>query len=114
MPSSDARISFVGPTVEMLEQLGDKTAARDIARVARVPILAGTARAIRHLDDARQLIEAMPRGEQQQQFLEQIKEKEEIIAKLDAGRPEMFSMMERLFGGFDGGFDDEDDDDDAW
>src|SRR6476469_5708012 len=30
----DAGITFVGPRVETLEQLGDKTAARDIARVA--------------------------------------------------------------------------------
>src|SRR5258708_34324012 len=43
----------------MLEHVGDKTAARDIARDARVPILAGTARAIRHLDDARRAIEKL-------------------------------------------------------
>jgi pyruvate carboxylase len=54
-----AGIAFVGPTVEMLEQLGDKTAARDIARTADVPILAGTARAIRHLDDARRAIDKL-------------------------------------------------------
>jgi pyruvate carboxylase len=55
----DAGITFVGPTVEMLKQLGDKTAARDIARDAHVPILAGTARAIRHLDDARRAIDKL-------------------------------------------------------
>lgn len=54
-----AGIAFVGPSVEMLEQLGDKTAAREIARVADVPILAGTARPIRHLDDARRAIDKL-------------------------------------------------------
>ena len=71
-----------------------------------------------HLDAARRLVEAIPRGEQQQQFLEQIKEKEEMIAALNAGRPTMFSMMERLFGGGFGpdfGEDDYDDEeDDGW
>ncbi len=55
----DAGITFVGPSVEMLQQLGDKTAARDIARVAKVPILAGTARSVRHLDDARRAIDKL-------------------------------------------------------
>ncbi len=54
-----AGIAFVGPSVEMLEQLGDKTAARDIARIAEVPILAGTARSIKHLDDARRAIDKL-------------------------------------------------------
>jgi len=54
-----AGIAFVGPSVEMLEKLGDKTAAREIARLAEVPILAGTARAIRHLDDARRAIDKL-------------------------------------------------------
>ena len=68
-----------------------------------------------HLDHARRLIEAIPRGEQQQQFQEQIQEKEKIIAELDAGRPSMFHMMERMFGGFGPEMDDdEDDDDEEW
>src|SRR6516225_3590673 len=54
-----AGIAFVGPGVEMLEQLGDKTAAREIARIAEVPILAGTARPVRHLDDARRAIDKL-------------------------------------------------------
>jgi pyruvate carboxylase len=54
-----AGIAFVGPSVQMLEQLGDKTAAREIARVAAVPILAGTARPVRHLDDARRAIDKL-------------------------------------------------------
>lgn len=64
-----------------------------------------------HLDAARRLVEALPRGEQQQQHLEQIKEKEAIIAKLDAGRPDMFSMMGRIFEGFGGEMDDDEDED---
>jgi len=55
----EAGITFIGPQVEMLEQLGDKTAAREIAGKAQVPILAGTARAVRHLDDARRAIEKL-------------------------------------------------------
>ncbi|MBS0266708.1 MAG: pyruvate carboxylase [Planctomycetes bacterium] len=55
----EAGITFVGPQVEMLEQLGDKTAARDIAGKADVPILAGTARAVKHLDEARRAIEKL-------------------------------------------------------
>ena len=37
----DAGIIFVGPRVEVLEQLGDKLAARRLARLAKVPILSG-------------------------------------------------------------------------
>lgn len=55
----DAGITFVGPRVDLLEKLGDKTAARDIARIAKVPILAGTAKAVRHLDDARMSVEKL-------------------------------------------------------
>ena len=54
-----AGITFVGPTPEILEQLGDKTAARHLASVAKVPILAGTARSVKHLDDARRAIDKL-------------------------------------------------------
>jgi len=37
-----AGITFVGPRVDLLRDLGDKTAARRIANLAQVPILAGT------------------------------------------------------------------------
>ena len=56
---SDAGITFVGPSARILEQLGDKTAARELAQKAQVPVLAGTARAVRHLDDARKAIEKL-------------------------------------------------------
>ncbi|MBI3863910.1 MAG: pyruvate carboxylase, partial [Planctomycetia bacterium] len=55
----DAGITFVGPQSEMLVQLGDKTAAREIAVGAGVPVLAGTGRAVKHLDDARRAIEKL-------------------------------------------------------
>jgi pyruvate carboxylase len=38
----EAGINFVGPRVEILEQLGDKVVARAIAGKAKVPILAGS------------------------------------------------------------------------
>ncbi len=40
---SDAGITFVGPSAELLRQFGDKTAARTAAQEAGVPILRGTA-----------------------------------------------------------------------
>ncbi|MEX0727535.1 MAG: pyruvate carboxylase [Planctomycetaceae bacterium] len=43
----DAGIIFVGPSVDSLNQLGDKTAAREIAEQAGVPVLGGSPRAIR-------------------------------------------------------------------
>src|SRR5215475_9945409 len=38
----DAGITFVGPTVQILEQLGDKITAREIAKKANVPVLGGS------------------------------------------------------------------------
>ncbi len=43
---AEAGITFIGPSVEVLHKLGDKTAAREIARLAGVPILAGSAKSI--------------------------------------------------------------------
>src|SRR5216683_375607 len=45
----DAGIIFVGPRVEVLEQLGDKLAARRLAKIAKVPILSGSDEPIRLL-----------------------------------------------------------------
>ncbi len=47
-----AGIAFVGPRSELLEQLGDKTAAREIAAKANVPILGGSAKAVSSLKEA--------------------------------------------------------------
>ena len=41
-PATEAGITFVGPHVEALEQLGDKTVARNIAEKADVPVLGGS------------------------------------------------------------------------
>ena len=48
-----AGIQFVGPSIACLESLGDKTAARNIAICAGVPVLGGTEQSIESLDEAR-------------------------------------------------------------
>jgi tetratricopeptide (TPR) repeat protein len=64
-----------------------------------------------HLDDARRLVEEMPRGEEQQQYLEQITEREQIIAEMNARNPSMMDVMDRIFSdGFGPDMDDDDDD----
>src|SRR5262249_55587212 len=50
----EAGINFVGPRVEILEQLGDKVVARGIAQKARVPVLPGST-AVRTNEEAHQL-----------------------------------------------------------
>lgn len=50
---AEAGIKFVGPSVHCLEALGDKTAARNIAMAANVPVLGGTKDSIESLDEAR-------------------------------------------------------------
>ncbi|MFM8802764.1 MAG: pyruvate carboxylase, partial [Planctomycetia bacterium] len=47
-----AGIVFVGPRVELLQTLGDKTAARDLAKRAGVPILAGSSKPVSGFQDA--------------------------------------------------------------
>ncbi|MDG1896055.1 MAG: pyruvate carboxylase [Fuerstiella sp.] len=47
-----AGIKFVGPSVDALENLGDKTSARAIAIKASVPILGGTKGAVDKLEEA--------------------------------------------------------------
>src|SRR5439155_19777247 len=41
-----AGITFVGPSAELLELLGDKTAARNLAQKAGVPVIPGTEKAL--------------------------------------------------------------------
>jgi pyruvate carboxylase len=48
-----AGIVFIGPTPELLELLGDKTAARRLADSAGVPVLPGTEESISSVADAR-------------------------------------------------------------
>ncbi len=47
-----AGITFVGPRTELLRTLGDKTAARDLAHRAGVPILAGSSQPVTSVADA--------------------------------------------------------------
>lgn len=48
---ADAGIIFVGPSVDVLNRLGDKTSAREIAKMAEVPVLGGSSAAIKELDE---------------------------------------------------------------
>ncbi len=48
-----AGITFIGPTAEAMEQMGSKTAARQLARRAGVPTVPGALDPIERLDDAR-------------------------------------------------------------
>ena len=50
----EAGITFVGPQISTLERLGDKTAARKIAREANVPVLSGSDAAIHDVVSGRQ------------------------------------------------------------
>ncbi len=54
---AEAGIKFVGPSVHCLEALGDKTAARNIAIQAGVPVLGGTKESIETLEEARKKAE---------------------------------------------------------
>jgi pyruvate carboxylase len=49
----EAGITFIGPTPELLELLGDKTAARHLAASAGVPTLPGTEEPVRSAAEAR-------------------------------------------------------------
>ena len=51
----DAGITFVGPRVETLKQLGDKISARKIATRAGVPVLGGSKTAIRNAEEGSKL-----------------------------------------------------------
>ena len=50
-----AGITFIGPTPELLEMLGDKTAARRLATSAGVPVLPGTEKAVKSADEAKKI-----------------------------------------------------------
>ncbi len=50
-----AGITFIGPSAELLELLGDKTAARNLATKARIPVIPGTEDAVFDLVEAERL-----------------------------------------------------------
>ena len=52
---ADAGITFIGPTPELLELLGDKTAARRLANAAGVPVLPGAETPVKSPAEARKL-----------------------------------------------------------
>jgi pyruvate carboxylase len=56
---AEAGIIFVGPRIEVLEQLGDKLAARRLAQKAKVPILSGSDAPVRDKAEARRLAEQL-------------------------------------------------------
>jgi pyruvate carboxylase len=55
----DAGIRFVGPTVKILEQLGDKITAREIAKQAGVPVLGGSSKPIADVADGQKLAQSL-------------------------------------------------------
>src|SRR5262245_49482994 len=55
-------ITFVGPSVEILELFGDKVRARATAARAGVPVLAGSAWPVT-LEEARHFFASLPRGQ---------------------------------------------------
>jgi pyruvate carboxylase len=55
----DAGILFVGPSPEVLDQLGDKVVARGIARKAGVPILSGSSTAVTNNEEAHALADTL-------------------------------------------------------
>lgn len=52
---AEAGIRFVGPRPDILDELGDKVAARRIAQLAKVPILSGSDAPVQTADEARAL-----------------------------------------------------------
>jgi acetyl-CoA carboxylase biotin carboxylase subunit len=48
----DAGLTFVGPSAEAIAATGSKTAARQLAIAAKVPVVPGTTEALRDVDDA--------------------------------------------------------------
>jgi pyruvate carboxylase len=51
----NAGVTFIGPTPELLELLGDKTAARRLAASAEVPVLPGTESPVQSIGDAEKI-----------------------------------------------------------
>ena len=56
---AEAGITFVGPRVEVLEQLGDKVTARGIAKKANVPVLSGGETPLASIVEAKALAEKL-------------------------------------------------------
>jgi acetyl-CoA carboxylase, biotin carboxylase subunit len=52
---AEAKLTFIGPTVEAMEQMGSKTAARHLAKQAKVPTVPGTLDPIGTLEEAKSI-----------------------------------------------------------
>jgi pyruvate carboxylase len=57
---TDAGITFVGPRPETIALMGDKVAARTLAKEANVPLLAGSETALASVQEVRELVEKEP------------------------------------------------------
>ena len=64
-----------------------------------------TRQAHRYIAAARRLVEELPRGEQQQRYLDTIQEKEKLIAELSARDPSMMDVFGRIFDDFEADMD---------
>src|SRR3954466_1846504 len=53
----DAGLVFIGPPPEAIAAMGSKTAARQLAIAADVPVVPGTTEALRDADEAREIAE---------------------------------------------------------
>src|SRR6202050_3208500 len=56
---SASNVTFIGPSPEAMERLGSKTAARQLAARAGVPMVAGTKDPIENLSDARKIAQGL-------------------------------------------------------
>ncbi len=56
---AENRVTFIGPSPEAMERLGSKTAARQLAAQAGVPMVSGTKDAIPNPDDARNIAKGL-------------------------------------------------------
>ena len=54
-----AGIQFIGPSAELLELLGDKTAARKLAQKAGIPVVPGTEEPLTSMDQVASIAEAI-------------------------------------------------------
>src|SRR5208282_6077799 len=95
-----AGIAFIGPTAELLELLGDKTAARNLAASAGVPVLPGTKQPVTSATEAEKIAAeigypvivkaAMGGGERGMRV---VREESELAARLDEAQSEALSAF---------------------
>jgi pyruvate carboxylase len=95
-----ARIAFVGPPAELLELLGDKTAARNLAASAGVPVLPGTEQAVTSVAEAEKfaaeigypvIVKAAMGGGGR--GMRVVREESELAARLDEAQGEALSAF---------------------